>query len=464
MVTPDRAGRSMHLLDGRRVVLGDLIAAGLLMPGATLRFTRPRMKESYRALVTDAGRIRLETGEEFRSPSRAAIAAANTRVLDGWHAWTVEPEYRTLDALRQELLDRAVADAPAAPTKTDVDGHASRIHERLREMRRRAEESRPESVTVRELLSLWGARDRGDQVSRIEADLANHGLATRPGFRSVTLDATVHMITAAQEAEAEEETAEKPEEVVAVLTQDEEDPDEPQHAWLTVGNLSALDGVESVPPTATLDEAMTKMSLNDFSQLAVMSGRHQLRGAVTWQSVSMARHRNPAARLMDATVDAQAVPYGTDLFEALDRVRRSGFVFVMNENREVAGIVTTYDIVARYEETANPFILIGDLDRALRRAIAARVPLDDVKALCDARGARINGFDDMSMGDYQRVLENEAQWHRLNWPLDRKTFIGRLVEIRRIRNSVMHFNPDPLPEDTVLKLRNMNTTLRRLAG
>ncbi len=97
----------------------------------------------------------------------------------------------------------------------------------------------------------------------------------------------------------------------------------------------------------------------------------------------------------------------------------------------------------------------------MRKAIAARIELDDVKALCNSR---VNGFDEMSMGDYQRVLESEVQWQRLDWRLDRKAFIARLDEIRKIRNKVMHFNPDPLPEDTVLLLRNMNATLRRLAG
>ncbi len=414
------------------------------------------MRESHRATVTETGRIRLDSGEEFQSPSRAAVAAANTRVLDGWRAWVVEPERRSLDALRQEFLDKAVADTPAAAT--DPDGaQPSRVHERLRELRRRADEHRPETITVRELLSLWGAQDRGDQVSRIEADLANHGLATRPGFRSVTLDAEVQMITAAQDPE--EQTA--PEVEVTVLPDVDEEDEALHHAWLTVGNLTPLKGIGSVSPTGSLDEAVTTMSLNDWSQLAVMSGRHQLRGAVTWQSIGQARQRNPDARLADAMIDAQAVPYDWDLFEALDRVHKSGFVFVKNEKSEIAGIVTTYDIVDRYTTTANPFILIGDLDRALRKAIAARIELDDVKALCNSR---VNGFDEMSMGDYQRVLESEVQWQRLDWRLDRKAFIARLDEIRKIRNKVMHFNPDPLPEDTVLLLRNMNATLRRLAG
>jgi hypothetical protein len=45
-------------------------------------------------------------------------------------------------------------------------------------------------------------------------------------------------------------------------------------------------------------------------------------------------------------------------------------------------------------------------------------------------------------------------WEKLGWPLDRATVVKRLDELRGIRNDVMHFNPDPLPQDAVEKLRN----------
>src|SRR5205814_2013936 len=104
------------------------------------------------------------------------------------------------------------------------------------------------------------------------------------------------------------------------------------------------------------------------------------------------------------------------------------------------------------------------LDRLLRRAIARAVPIDEVISHCDPQGRRISGHKDMSMGDYQRVLENPALWSRLGWDLDQKSFVARLGEIRRIRNDVMHFNPDPVPPNTVDQLRSINEVLRRYAA
>jgi hypothetical protein len=67
----------------------------------------------------------------------------------------------------------------------------------------------------------------------------------------------------------------------------------------------------------------------------------------------------------------------------------------------------------------------------------------------------------MSVGDYKRVLENPELWQQLGWPLDRRVFIERLEEIRKIRNNVMHFNSsDPLPKGDVDKIRNLNKLLR----
>lgn len=70
----------------------------------------------------------------------------------------------------------------------------------LKDARARADEGKSVETTVRELLSLWGARVRSHRISqRIDADLANHGLATSPSFRKVTLDATVVLVGESEE-------------------------------------------------------------------------------------------------------------------------------------------------------------------------------------------------------------------------------------------------------------------------
>jgi hypothetical protein len=83
---------------------------------------------------------------------------------------------------------------------------------------------------------------------------------------------------------------------------------------------------------------------------------------------------------------------------------------------------------------------------------------DQVSQLCKRK---VNSFDELTMGDYQQVLSNPEMWTKLGWPLDRQTFIERLDEIRKIRNGVMHFNPDPPPAGTIDKLRKLNSVLRR---
>jgi hypothetical protein len=131
----------------------------------------------------------------------------------------------------------------------------------------------------------------------------------------------------------------------------------------------------------------------------------------------------------------------------------------------VAGIVTTADVVGKYRELSNPFILVGELDQVLRRLISHTFTLAEVTSLCDADGSRsVRAFDDLEMGDYQRVLENPGCWTKLGWPLDRSTFIKRLDDLRVIRNNVMHFNPEPLPANTVDRLRNILKLLRDFSG
>ncbi len=448
----------MYLIGGRRVTVPDLLEAGLLQPGAKLRFTRARIGVTYDATVTEKGRIRLDPdGEEFRSPSRAAMVAAGMRAVDGWRAWLVVDQDRLLDAVRQQLLDQAISSVAAEAYRHNEDTARQRVHERLRQARKRADDHAPERITVRELLALWGATDRGDQVSQIEADLANHGLVTVPSFRAVTLDTVVSLSTPPDEAEAS--TPETPSSVDDVPVTEDDEGGGDLDVGLKVGNLSPLLGVVSVGPNATIEEAITKMLLNDFSQLAVLSGPRNLRGAVTWRSIAQAVHQRADATVADAIdTHVEVVAYDRDLFEVLPTLQQRDFVFVLDESKVIAGIVTTSDVAHRYGVMATPFFQLGELDQTLRWVLRRAVDVETLQRFCSRP---VTSFDDLTMGDYQRLLENKDVWQQLGWPLDRTTFIARLGEIRRIRNRVMHFHPDPLSTDAVDKLRAFNTLLHQ---
>lgn len=458
--------RSAYLLDGRRVTVADLIEGGLLAPGTSLRFDRIRLGETHHAVVTPKGYIELDDGQTLPTPSRAAKVAAGVRAVDGWLAWVVESSGRTLDSLRQQLLDTVAAQASEDQSVEDEDEEEQeeqesakpsipapqRRHEFLKDARAKADSGDPEQITVRKLLELWGAGARGYRISqRIEADLANHDLVSIPSFRKVALDTIVRLVTV-------------PEEEAGISDEIHEAVDDAEQPTkgLTIGNLpSALGGVVHVPPTATFEHAITLMLLNDYSQLAVMEGQRKLRGAVTWKSIAQTRHAHSSARFADAIIEAKEFRYDKELREVLQTLEIADFVFVRDSDDLIAGIVTTADVVHAYGELATPFFLIGELDQALRQVISKTFTIEEVISLCDPDGARkIESFDDLSMGDYQRVLENPDLWEKLGWSLERAVFVRRLNELRGIRNDVMHFNPDPLPLDAVNKLRNAINVLR----
>jgi CBS domain-containing protein len=384
------------------------------------------------------GAIALDGGQEFRSPSRAAMVAADMKAVDGWHAWTMVTSGRSLDSLRQQLLDQA-----STGVAEESSGAQAR-YEWLKEARTRAEATKPVEMAVRDLLARWDAKADGTTLyQRVDADLANHGLTSSPNYRKVSMDTVVRLITLVLDVAATGQGS----------ADGDSDGETELDVGLTVGNLpSALSGVVSVPPTATFDEAITEMMLNGYSQLAVLSGAHTLRGVVTWQSIAYARHANPNAKFAEAIIPTHEARYDQELVEVLPDLETWDFVCVRDEKNAVAGIVTTADVARKYRELSTPFILIGELDQVLRQLVSRTFSLEDVTSLCDADGSRsVRSFDD---------LENPDRWAKLGWPLDRSTFVKRLDELRLIRNNVMHFNPEPLPANTVERLRYILKLLR----
>lgn len=441
-----RTSRSRYLLDGRRVTVSDLVDSGLLPVGSALRFTRPQIGEVYSAEVAADGGIVLADGQKFRAPSRAAMVAAGMQSVDGWHAWVVDSSGRSLDSLRADLLD-AVANSRSDSGDREGDDFSDpeSRHEFLKEARARADENNPIGLSVRDFLDQWGAKGRGHRViQRIEADLANHGLSTLPNFRKVTFDATVQLVNAP--SEAPELVGSEPSDIDDIGGLGK---------GLTIGNLpSALGGVVSVSPNATFEEAITLMLLNDYSQLAVLTGKHNLRGAVTWKSIAQVRHSKPYASFSSAIVKVVEFRYDEPLIDVLPTLEIADFVFVRDENNVVAGIVTPADVVRTYGDLATPFLLVGELDQLLRQVIYRKFTLEEVASICESHTPPPESFDDLTFGDYQRVLEKPDSWAKLGWPLDRPTFVKRLDELRQLRNDIMHFNnPDPVPPDAVIKLR-----------
>ncbi|MDG6949754.1 MAG: hypothetical protein JRM77_07915, partial [Nitrososphaerota archaeon] len=60
------------------------------------------------------------------------------------------------------------------------------------------------------------------------------------------------------------------------------------------------------------------------------------------------------------------------------------------------------------------------------------------------------------------LLEDPERWNKLATRLDRRSFVKSLGNVGRIRNDVMHFDPDGILPEKLTALRNFALFLRRL--
>lgn len=96
---------TLYNYKGRRLMVADLIEAGVLRAGERIEYRRARESKVFGATLTTDGRVQLETGEIFDSLSRAACELAKVAALPGWQVWTVpERGGKRLMDLRQEFL------------------------------------------------------------------------------------------------------------------------------------------------------------------------------------------------------------------------------------------------------------------------------------------------------------------------------------------------------------------------
>jgi restriction system protein len=325
-----------------------------------------------------------------------------------------------------------------------------------------AKAARPDSggplrLTVREFLEYWGATRRtSETVARIEKELGEKGLTTRPPFTEGWIHATIELVPLGEEPVAGVSGTE------AQVAADTEDVPDLPPMTLRIGDLdSANRGVTSVAPGTPILRAITMMLANNYSQLAVISEEGTFHGAVSWESMGQARVADPKAPLEKAITSALLVEYDQPLLDQIGRIYDKGFVFVRSPDKSrVSGIVTAADLTLQFDELARPFVLIEEAERRLRRRVDEVFTLEEIRAVARGKPARVQSAADLTLGNYRFLLASEENWDRLAWDLDRDVFLDLLKAVNAIRNETMHFSPDPLTPEQFGQLNGFVGLLR----
>jgi len=346
--------------------------------------------------------------------------------------------------------------------------------ERLNEIASNLREGKePPKVTVREFLSWFGAQRRTYWiVKRIRDELDEANIQTEPDFESVYLDSPMtfclrperppKQITPNAVDISVTESITCVEKVSVARLDSYTDP------TYRISKLAAANNPPlCVAPDAAVQEAITLMLSNDFSQLPVMTGERDVRGMISWTSIgtrlALEKSGTSAQELMDIHQEIRA---DASLFQAIPIITQHQYVLIRGSDNRITGIVTASDLSLQFQQLAEPFLLLGEIENHIRRILANKFSASELGEAQDPRDTQraVSQVSDLTFGEYIRLIENPDRWKKLVLPIDRKIFIKQLDRVREIRNDVMHFDPDPMPPDDLDFLRDLVQFFQRLQG
>lgn len=312
----------------------------------------------------------------------------------------------------------------------------------------------PQPVTAREFIWWFAAQRRTSwNVDYIRGGLKKYKLVTKPDFEYVYIDSKISFVRAPQKSEQN-------------ATPDfvQEIKDDPTYR---IGKLaSANNPPVSVKPDDSIHTAITLMIVHDYSQLPVMTSDRQVNGMISWKSLaSKYAFAADCTYVRECMQPHKELSYDTYIFSAIEFVISNEYALIRGSDNVICGIVTTTDLSQQFRELGEPYLLLGEIEKYIRKMLLNKYTLKDLQAACNPsdKDRAIHKVSDLSLGEYIRLIENPDQWEKLSLNIDREVFIGKLEEIRQIRNDVMHFDADNIAERDVKKLREFVRLLQNLA-
>ncbi|MET8974390.1 CBS domain-containing protein [Streptomyces sp. NPDC004539] len=332
-------------------------------------------------------------------------------------------------------------------------------------------------IPLVKLLTYFGARVRDTPAElHIDQILKDAGLATEPYFASCARHSEIHIVARETVAEQQSEGA------------DEEQEDEsdlppgtlPQRPF-TIGDLPcANEGLDSITPASNLTAATHAMYTNNYSQIPVLEDQYTVVGVVTWHSVARMYGTGKEAVLANAIVADPPIVHAHDNFFAmLATICEHGYVLVRANSGAISGIVTAADVTERFDATAWPFFIVGEIELRLRKCLGAKIGEDAIRDV-QRHDQKTGKISDLTFGQYVRLLNGDQRdkngqrlearcaaanqnWQALNWTVaNQSQFVHQLDRVRNIRNQIAHFDTEPLSPQRCEELRQFVGLLRQL--
>lgn len=247
----------------------------------------------------------------------------------------------------------------------------------------------------------------------------------------------------------------------------------PRLSLLKAANLNKIketgkgNGLIYVTRDTLLNEAITLMILNDFSQLPILSGQRDVDGIISWKSIgrSLALGKK-CITVSDCKDDVVILSYDEPLFNAVRFVLEKDFVLVRQKDKTISGIVTMTDIGEQFISMAEPFLIIEQIENHIRKILDQKFTTEELNLQHSQieKPKEIKTLADMSFGHYIKIIEDPEKFSKLKININRPLFVNQLDEVRKIRNDVMHFDPDGITSESLELLRQTVNFLHTLTN
>src|SRR5208282_3019243 len=208
------------------------------------------------------------------------------------------------------------------------------------------------------------------------------------------------------------------------------------------------------------------MLLLDYSQLPIMNGVRTVKGMISSKSIA-SRYTigGECQKVQHCREDAQVIDANGTLFDAIPTIVKHGYVLVRDQKaNKITGIVTASDLSLQFQQLAEPFLLLREIELHIRQLLQGKVSVEDLEwlASADTTAPKPQSISDLSFGGYIRLLQRPEVWAKLLLNIDQGSLTAQLEEVRQIRNDVMHFDPDPMTGKQLDVLKNATKFMQQL--
>lgn len=155
----------------------------------------------------------------------------------------------------------------------------------------------------------------------------------------------------------------------------------------------------------------------------------------------------------------------------VERIRRLGAV-ATGSPEATSGVLTTGEVLRQLAEAAEPFLIVADIELALRAAIQTMLPpesrvekLDALLRDADGKPRGVASLDDLSMGDYQTLILSRDLWPRFEVVFQNRSILkSKLTKVVRLRNRLFHFRGRLSPADLTFLRDERDWVRERVSG